>query len=298
MNPFPKSAYISIGTELASEFLASTPSVNGYNDTELLDISVQQQLLNQVRSRSKHFDDLIDEISAALNRSPYCACVKGLSFDDANLLFATICIALGDLVEPHRGVSARVMRIIKPLTDRDEGGYGSLNTHLHTDGTDWLTPNDVTGLLCVHPDQFGGGETRLLDIDALKCELETHFDARIIHILQKAAVPWRIIDELGGGVIWKPIFNEEGIRYMKYTIEASVAGCAAALSRELKDCLTIVHEVVATAPRAIGMMLHRNDLLLINNNRCLHARTTVANPELSKREMLRLKVMKRPNAKG
>jgi TfdA family taurine catabolism dioxygenase TauD len=298
MNPFPKSACISIGTELASEFLASTPSVNGYNDTELLDVSVQQQLLNQVRSRSKHFDDLIDEISAALNRSPYCACVKGLSFDDANLLFATICIALGDLVEPYRGLSARVMRTIKPLTDRDEGGYGSLNTHLHTDGTDWLEPNDVTCLLGVHPDQFGGGETRLLDVDALKCEIETHFDARIIHILSEAPVPWRIIEELGGGIIWKPIFSKEGVRYMKYTIEASLAACSASLSRELKEGLTIVNEVVATAPRTIGLMLNRNDLLLVNNKRCLHARTIVANPELSKREMLRLKVRKRPNAKG
>lgn len=291
MKSFPQSAFISVPPELAAALVKVTKTLPQYDDTALRSPALQATLREQIRACcSEGFDWLIEEIGTRLKKSPFCACVKGLVFDDSNLLFAGIASTFGELVEPNRQPWSQLIRPIQPGTDRQEPGYGLLNEQLHTDGTDWQAPNDLTCLLCIRPDQLGRGKTLLLDLEDLLREMELRSNSDTIQRLRKTQVPWQLSDAMGGRVIWAPVFSTEGIRYMRYTIDLAVQRLSIKLAPEMIEALTILDSTIECSRNLIGLMLYQNDLLLVNNKRCLHARAKISGSEASSRLMLRLKV--------
>lgn len=297
MRTFPPAAQINVRSRPAASFLDAVARLPPCDDAALRGAEVQAALRSQLRaSCPDDFPRLVEEIHLRLARAPFCALVRGLRFDGRGLLFVAITSAFGDMVEPSRQSQAAFVRPIRPATDRKEYGYGALNEQLHTDSTDWPNPNDFTCLLCERPDQNGGGETRLLDQDELLRGLRAEYGPEVIESLRREPAPWRLADELGGGVAWSPVVSGQGIRYMKYTIDLTLEEQSVRLSRELSSALEAVSHTTRTSEGVTGLALEADDLLLINNKRCLHARTAIPSPEQSRRLLWRVKVTRRGGA--
>jgi hypothetical protein len=195
---------------------------------------------------------------------------------------------LGNLVEPYQQDWSRLVRRISPAKDRLVGEYGVLNEKLHTDGTDWPDPNDLTCLLCVRPDGDGGGRSRLLSEGAIREVSEPWAD------LLADPLPWAIAEELGGGIHWAPVLSDGGVRWLRFTVdEARRRG--ASVSEEVSSKLDEFARALEAARSLIEIDLNAGDLLIIDNRRCLHARSPVAGQDSSQRFLLRVKVELSPS---
>ena len=197
--------------------------------------------------------------------------------------------SLGELVEPYQQSWSHTIRRIRPQTDRVVDGGKVLNEHLHTDGTDWPRPNDLTCLLCIRPDQNGGGRSRLLPLDRLLSELRAR-DKALLNVLFRTPVPWAIAAPLGGGVRWETILSPGGVRWLKYTIDLAVSG-GADLEPALAAAIEQFEQIVDGSSAAVEFLLQAGNLLLVNNAKCMHARTPIPDVTGSERMMSRIKVM-------
>lgn len=293
MIPFVESAQVSVPLQLAANLLYATKKIPPHDDKTLYDVRLQADVREAIRTASSDgaFDWVIEEIRRRLIRKPYCAYVTGLQFDEHNILLVSITGAFGTVVEPYNQPWTRLVRYIQPSTDRSVSGWGVLNEELHTDGTDWPQPNDLTCLLCVRADQNGGGRSRLLDIDTILDDLDTGFGREAIDILHQEAVPWYIANELGGGVFRRPVYAENSIRWCRYTINIALENKQEFLSESISTSLSALEQVLKEAKGIIDFAMAPGGLLFVNNKRCLHARTTIKNPQYSRRLVLRTKIV-------
>lgn len=292
MLPLPASARISAQPRLADALIAMAVTLPAHADRELYAPALQQELAAAFRAAAgPAFDALVGEIRARLAAPPHAAYVTGLQFDATNLLFVAMSSAFGRVVDPYGQSWSRLVRYILPSTDRAIDGVGILNEALHTDGTDWREPNDLTCLLCVTPDQHGGGRSRLLDAAAVGAVVREHLGAGAAAALEREPVPWRIADELGGGVEWSPVLGARGIRWLRFTIDDGLPAATAAR-------VDALHELLWEPPTAIDFAMDAGALLIVHNKRCLHGRTSIADPAGSERCMLRTKVLRDGAAVG
>ncbi len=265
------------------------------DDEALADADYQDRIVASVReAASGAFDDLVEEVAKRLADAPWFLIVRGLPVSRATPLLVAVSATLGLLVEPYRQPWSRVVRHIVPSRDRAVGGR-VLNEFLHTDGTDWPQPNDYTCLFCVRPDQSQDGESRLLDVATLLEEATTGPNGAVVERLASQALPWRIADELGGGVHWKPAINTvtPHIRWLRYTAALSHDEGLASLPDSCLDDMTAFERLVENCGGIARTRLQAGDLMLIDNGRCLHARTPIRNPAASTRELRRTKVMRK-----
>lgn len=267
------------------------------DDAALANPSYQEQVLADVREAAGvHFDEMVEGACRRFDESPWLVIVRGLPVVVAVPILVAFSASLGELVEPYRQPWSRVIRQIVPSRDRAVDGR-VLNELLHTDGTDWVRPNDYTCLFCVRPDQAQDGVSRLLDAATLLDELSTEPAAGVVRRLADNPLPWRIADELGGGVHWEPALDLDSprIRWLRYTIAMSRDDGLATIAEDTLDDLARFEELVEVCQGATWLRLEAGDLLLIDNARSLHARTPIADPARSTRELLRTKVI-RPEA--
>lgn len=299
MRTFPESAMLKVGPPLAASLSEAATRLPFDDDGSVGIAEAQTCLREQLQSHCPDgFHWLVEEIGLRLARAPFCALVRGISFDSRGTLFVAITSSFGDLVETYGRAAFAPIRRISPATDRREYGHGTLNEQLHTDSTDWPSPNNYTCLLCVRPDQNGGGQTRLLDRDELLQQLVARHGPSVLETLRRDPAPWRLADELGGGVTWHPILSEQGVRYMRYTIDSAAETNAARLSPELSSALEAMEQTTRAPEGVMGLALEADDLLLVNNKLCLHARTEVPFPERSSRLVLRVKVARGEEMSG
>jgi hypothetical protein len=266
------------------------------DDTALASPAYQAKVLADVREAAGDgFDELIENLRQWLLEAPWIVIVRGLPVAVATPILVAVSASLGELVEPYRQPWSRVIRHIVPSRDRAIEGR-VLNELLHTDGTDWVRPNDYTCLFCVRrPDRAQDGVSRLLDAATLLDELSSEPAARIVSRLADEPMPWRVADELGGGVHWEPPLqlNPPQIRWLRYTITLSHDDGLAKIAEETLSDLAHFEHLVEGCRRTTSLRLDAGDLLLIDNTRSLHARTPIADPLGSTRELLRTKVMRR-----
>jgi hypothetical protein len=258
------------------------------DDATLTDPVYQDSIVATVRQAAgRAFDDLVHEVAQRLAEPPWFLLVRGLPASRATPLLVAVSATLGRLVEPSRRPWSRVVREIVPARDRAVEGR-TLNEFLHTDGTDWPEPNDYTCLFCVRPDQSRDGRSRLLDAATLLEEASAGPGQRVVDRLAARALPWRIAEELGGGVHWEAAIDPATphLRWLPHTVTSSPddgRADMAAFEHLVEHCRGVVH-----------IDLEAGDLLLLDNRRCLHARTPVRNPAASTRQLRRTKVMRRP----
>lgn len=237
------------------------------------------------------FDEIEGQIKNRLLTPPYLALVRGLPGDMATPLLVAFSCGLGELVEPYRRPWSRVVRHILPATDRAVDGK-TLNEFLHTDGTDWAIPNDYTCLFCVRPDQSDGGRSRLLNVNSLIDELADSGQRELLERLASEPMPWRIAEELGGGVYWQPVLAHDPhrVRWLRYTVMLALREGLANITSEQQHLLLAFERRIEASHSIVDIALLGGDMLLIDNRRCLHARTPVADPLTSRRELRRTKV--------
>jgi alpha-ketoglutarate-dependent taurine dioxygenase len=262
-----------------------------FNEDQLANPAYQGAILAEVQEAAgAAFDDLARDVGKRMAEPPWFLIIRDLPVGRATPLLVAVSATLGQLVEPYRQPWSRVVRHIIPSRDRAVDGR-VLNEFLHTDGTDWVRPNDYTCLFCVRPDQSRDGESLLLDVATLLDELTAGPSAEAVHRLASQAIPWRIADEVGGGVHWEcPIdLAVPHIRWLRYTVTLSE-------EEGLADDLLAFEQAVGNCRGVARMRLHAGDLLLLDNGRSLHARTAIRDPVGSTRELLRTKVMRREAA--
>jgi hypothetical protein len=290
--PLLKSAEVLVPPQLATDLLSAAKKLPAYDDDALYDVKLQAAVREQIRtSNGDGFDWLVEEIRSRLSQRPYFAYVTGLLFDDSNLLLVSLAGAFGNVIDLYNHPESRIVRHLFPSTDVVVPRWGVINTVLHTDSPGWPQPNAITGLVCVRPDQNGGGRSRLLDIDTLRVELDRRFGQELLGILHTEPVPWSIDAELGGGVVRTPVFTANRVRWLCYMIDRAIENTEETLPEPVSAALEAMEQFLVKEPRGvIDFLMAPQSLLLVNNERCLHSRTSIKNPETSKRLMLRIKI--------
>jgi alpha-ketoglutarate-dependent taurine dioxygenase len=287
---------------LDSESLVCVPSAQGHalaaavgnitlNEDDLREVSRQREFLEAVRDGAvSALADLMGEIRQALVCQPRFTVVRGLPVEHAAGILVALSAELGEIVEPYNQPWSRVIRHIVPAADKASGGR-TLNEYLHTDGTDWARPNDYTCLFCVQSDLSGGGRSRLLDVADVISDIA---EAEMLQSLAAQPVPWRVADELGGGVHWAPIIQDSGdpaIRWLRYTIAKSWQDGLVPWDSGLDTLIDWFEKLLEASGAAYNFILSPGDILFVDNTCCLHARSGITDPARSGRELLRTKVI-------
>jgi Taurine catabolism dioxygenase TauD, TfdA family len=270
-------------------FLGET--VTTITDRALLDDSYCDHL---TRSFDDHADDL-DGLTAAIHerlfRPPFFAVVRGLTFEPGDLLLAVLASRVGRLIEPYSDPRFAVIRRLTPAGASRAEGFGVLTEWLHTDSTNWPAPHDITLMLCERPDQNGEGASLVLPIDDAITEIEESLGPAAIDRLRTQRLPWAVDEGLGGGIVWEPVLSDSGIRWQLFRNVDAARRNGAACDPETLEFLREVDRAMRESDRLREFRLARNELLIINNRRTLHARRPVTRPERSERVLVHCKAV-------
>ncbi len=287
--PFPESAKVNVSSALARDLLEAAERLPNYDNREFYDTSLQLLVMQQVREAApEEFDALIEQIKERLDRAPYCALVQGLAFDPGNKLFVAVNRAFGELVaRPYEKPRAQLVHYIQPATDIMSARGGHESERLHTDTADWEPPVELISMVCVRADPDGGGRSRILDVDAIRSEVNEQLGSATLELLQSTPVPWQLAPYWGGGVQWRPVLTDSNVCWRRYTIDLALDSTGAKLSDELLQSLARFEDVISTTPRTLDFLMREGELLFSDNRRTIHARTPIAAGTASNRLMIR-----------
>ncbi len=215
--------------------------------------------------------------------------VNGLRYDSGNRLFVAINRAFGNLVaRPYEPPRAQLVHYIQPETDLLASRGGRYETEkLHTDTADWERPVELISMVCVHADRGGGGQSRILDIAALRDEIHSRLGTTALELLESEPVPWQIAPYRGGGVRWRTVLTESSVCWRRYTIDLALASLDKELSADMSRVLDDLENVIADAGGTLEYSMCDNELMFLDNYRAIHARTPITDPKHSDRLMIR-----------
>lgn len=293
MRSLPKSIEIHVNPQIVYDLFKSASNLHPYKDSELRNYDVQNYIHDNVRLMCpESFDDIMKNIQYKINQIPYFVIVKGLKFDRNYSLLIALSSSLGKLIEPYNKPGFSLIHHLKPTQYLDNTIEEKLDEKLHTDGTNWTHPNDITGLLCVRPDQYGGAQSQILDIDSIYLEIKRHFSLETIRILENMDLPWRSDDGLSNGLFWAPIISNKNIRWMRYTINKAIEEYNIHnLPASLIKSLNAIEYVTLDSKKTYNFKLTSGDLLFFNNKKVLHSRSPYPYPQFSSRLLLRIKII-------
>jgi hypothetical protein len=286
---FPDSGIITVPDTIASDLLNAAEVLPLYDNKDFYSVPLQTLLTNTLRYRAPDsFEWVVSRIKERVTCWPYCVLIRGLRFDRENRLFIAINRAFGEMVAlPYQEPRAQLVHYIEPSTDKISARGGRETERLHTDAADWGTPIGFISMLCVRADQYGQGRSRLLDVDAVREEVTTHLGRDSLRLLQTQPVPWQLHVSWGGGVRWRTVLTESAVCWRRYTILLAVDVDGAELSKEMLVLLDEFEKVIEGSDRRIDFMLNEGELLFSDNTRGVHARTSISDPETSRRLMIR-----------
>lgn len=165
-----------------------------------------------------------------------------------------------------------------PITQRaNTGTFSETNAEaeFHTDSQYHLEPEPYFLLFCVSPAACGGGVNTLLHLSDIKAELNEVFDEPDYLRLQAPEWSWKtpqvfvkagappLVDEL-------PVFGQGRIRW-RYNNLLPADSKQDFISIKFRDYL-------ANHPARTTLTLRAGDVLLCDNHRALHARTSFDDP--------------------
>lgn len=286
---FPDNAKLDVDAAAAREILAAAERLPQYDNREFYSTDLQAQVYASIRENlPEAFDNLIAEIKERLARWPYCALIRGLSFDEGNRVFIAINRAFGELVaRPYEKPRAQLVHYIQPSTDMLSTRGGHESERLHTDTADWEPPVELISMVCVRADPEGGGRSRVLDLDTIRNEVKNNFGPATLEHLETEPVPWQLAPYWGGGVSWRPVLTKSSMCWRRYTIDMALGSTGATLSNDMLDALEKFEDLVATTPHTIDFLMREGELLFSDNRRTIHARTPISAGVNSDRLMIR-----------
>jgi hypothetical protein len=258
-----------------------------FEDRAIGDRSVQDRYRTEVCSL---FGDgaksILQHIDGRLRRAPHWALVRGLPSESARTLLVGLTAALGTLCDATP--SEEALHEIRPATDIRTPSTGVLNELLHTDSANWRNPNDLTCLFCVRPDQFGGGATRILSIEELFSALRrSDRGAEALSFLQNTKVTWQAGPGFEIETFEDFVFHDFKLRWLRLLIREAIGGH---LEKTLRAALDEVERAIEGGSKCEQFFMQSGDLLILDNKRCLHARTSTPFEEQSQRLVLRTKI--------
>jgi hypothetical protein len=289
LTPFPDSGIINVPGSLANDLLRAAESLPLYDNKDFYSTTLQTLVADSIRERcSQGFDWIVGRITETVTRWPYAVLIRGLCFDKGNRLFVAINRAFGELTAlPYQEPRAQLVQYIEPRTDILSVRGGREAERLHTDAVDWGTPVKFISMLCVRADERGQGRSRLLDVDAVRDEVETQLGNDSLQLLTTEAVPWQLHSSWGGGVRWRTVLTKFTVCWRRYTILLAVDDEGAKLSAEMLTLLDEFEKVVEGSDHTIDFLMNEGELLFSDNTRGLHARTPIVDAETSNRLMIR-----------
>ncbi|MBE9069033.1 TauD/TfdA family dioxygenase [Leptolyngbya cf. ectocarpi LEGE 11479] len=291
MKPFPNSAIINVPVPLARQLFEVAEQLPWRSNQEYYDVACQTEVFNKLQEAcGEGFQGLIAAIQDCLETPPFSALVKGLQFDQGHRLFVALNRAFGVLVATpydHKSPRNQLIHYIHPSADLAIASDLHKQTErLHTDCADWPEPSKYISMQCVRPDSHGGGRSRQIDMYTLQQLLASCAEPGILDKLHQEHVPWQLAAYLGGGVVWRPILTKNSMCWRRYTIDFALANEGVELSKSMLATLNILDEVINYTDQIIDFALETGDFLILDNQRCLHARTPITNPD-TQRLMLR-----------
>ena len=287
--PFPDSAIINVPETIATELLKAAEYLPLYDNKDYYSMTLQTLVADSLRELCRNsFEWVTGQISEGVARWPYCVLVRGLRFDKGNRVFVAINRAFGQMVAlPYQEPRAQLIHYIEPRTDKVSARGGRETERLHTDAADWGTPIGFISMLCVRADQRGQGRSRLLDVDAIREEVQTQLGNDSLQLLKTQPVPWQLHVSWGGGVRRQTVLTESTICWRRYTILLAVDENGAELSKEMLTLLDEFERVIENSDRRIDFLLQEGELLFSDNTRGVHARTPILDADGSNRLMIR-----------
>ena len=301
MRPLPETARIEVPRALASDLLAAARALPARENEAYYDDTLQRSVLDGLKARcADGFEWLLEEIRPRLARAPFSVAVNGLEFDAENRLFIGLCRAFGSLVsKPLEKPRAQLVHYLHHDADLTSSGSGQVYTELlHTDGADWPEQVDLLGMLCVRPDERGEGRTRRVDVYTIRQELEHRFGSAVLRVLEDEPVPWLLAPGFGADLAWRPILRPDSICWRRYTIDFALAHAGLELPEPAARALEAVEAVTSSTASAHEWLMRPGEFLLVDNRRCLHARTAVSRNRSSQRLMVRAWVRRPGGASG
>ena len=237
---------------------------------------------NEVRAGAGEalFDELVETISRRIASPPGFVVVRGLTFDRADHLLVAVTTSLGDLV----GLDAMVPRKDYHGVVNDEG-----EMFLHTDGTRWRYPNRYTCQQFVSVELDGGGQSRVIGLPHLLSSLRRARRHGLLSFLTTEPLPWGLDAANGGGLWWSPIVQSDRIRWARFAI-GSCDGTPIDLAKSVRSRIEEFQRFVQACPDVTNMSLLPNDLLIIDNHRCLHGRGPMRDRLASGRRLMRVRI--------
>lgn len=289
LTPFPDSAIIKVPETVARDLLKAAQDLPLYDNQDFYSVMLQSLVADVIHEKCRNsFEWITGTIGEKVARPPYCVLVRGLRFDKGNRLFVAINRAFGKLVAlPYSKPRAQLIQYIEPNTDKISARGGRETERLHTDAADWGTPIGFISMVCVRADPRGHGRSRLLDIEAVREEVETQLGNDSLQLLKTQPVPWQLHISWGGGVRWQTVLTESTICWRRYTILLAIDEDRAELSKEMLTLIDEFERVIENSDRRIDFLLQEGDLLFSDNTRGVHSRTPIPDPEASNRLMIR-----------
>jgi hypothetical protein len=281
-------ACIQVSPKLAQNLSKAVADLPDYEYFSLCDdLEAQKKIYQSIYALfPSEFDTLIAEIQLCLNRRPYIAWLKGLDIDDRALVMILVSLALGQITRPA-GTNAKAQ--IFNSTEQVVIKLTHTLDWLHTDSTNWLNPNDLTILCCLQPDQFGGGQSIILDVDSIHAEIKQH--KTMNRILTTSQFPWFVTIGDDVKTIYDFILNERNeLRWYRKNIDVAVRLGEGKISKEEREVVVKFENLVENSKQQLVFGLENNDILIMNNRKCLHGRTEVKYVSQTERKVIRTRV--------
>lgn len=288
--PFPDSARIAVPPTLARELLDGAERLPLYDNREFYSPALQERVHRDVRALSPDgFDWLVQSIRERIAEWPYCVLLSGLLFDEGNRVFVAVNRAFGQLVAlPYKKPRAQLVHYIQPATDIHSPRGGRESERLHTDAANWAIPIELISMVCVRPDRFGGGRSRVLDVDTVRAEVRNRLGAKTLELLESEPVPWRMSHLCGGGLRWRTVLTESGrMCWRRDVINLALESGHARLADEVLALLDDFERVITETTGTLDFLLGEGELLFSDNTRTIHSRTPILNADDSNRLMIR-----------
>lgn len=293
MKPFPDSAVLNVPSSLAGHFYDVARSLPVQANKDFYQVERQTQVYQDFYGKAgSAFCKLLHTVEDKLQTPPFSVLLKGLQFDNHYCLFVALSRHFGEMVaRPYNKDMPRQQLIhhIQPSTDRNNTSkIGKASEDLHVDGAERPELIRYVLMQCIHADPDGEGRSRLLDSYGFRTVLSTCTQARkLIETLEQYDVPWQLADYLGGGITWAPILKGEYVRWRRYTIDHAIqSGNVRLPESTLKALDTVSQALLDNDHHTLDFLLSPGDFLIVDNHRCLHARSAITNPR-TPRLMLR-----------
>lgn len=145
---------------------------------------------------------------------------------------------------------------------------------LHTDTQYFEQAEPWFSLWCVHADRPGFGTSELLAVDNILPQLSgaTIEQLSMPYPFRVPPVFTQTQTDDAQEVFWAPILTEDIIRYRYDTLCDALAIPTVIISREQQDAWETLEHILQASPR-VQHHLQPGEILLVNNQRWLHART-------------------------